>query len=71
MREPVGYRDQLERLAELFPGREILTLREVSKMFGCHKQTILADPTFPAKRMGNKGKYYIPVAGLARWMVTK
>lgn len=71
MYEPDGYRQQLERLSEKFPGRETLTLAEVCKIFGCHKQTILADKTFPAKRIGNKGKYYIPIVGLARWMMSK
>lgn len=70
MREPDGYRDQLEHLAEKFPNKEVLTLLEVCEMLGCHRQTLLADKTFPAKRIGNKGKYYIPVVGLARWMMT-
>lgn len=30
-------------------------------MLNCHRQTLLADKTFPAKRIGNKGKYYIPI----------
>jgi hypothetical protein len=71
MREPDGYREQLERLAERFPGKEVLTINEVCKMLGCHRQTILADHTFPAKRIGNKGKYYISIVGLARWMMTR
>lgn len=70
MREPDGYREQLEHLAERYPGKEILSLSEVCGMLGCHRQTLLADNTFPAKRIGNKGKYYIPVVGLARWMMT-
>lgn len=70
MREPNGYRDQLERLAELFPGKEFLTIQEVCKILGCHRQTLLADKTFPAKQIGGKGKYYIPIVGLARWMMT-
>jgi hypothetical protein len=70
-REPDGYREQLEHLAERYPGKEVLTIQEICAMFGCHRQTLLADPTFPAKRIGNKGKYYIPVVGLARWMMTR
>jgi len=69
-REPDGYRQQLEHLAERYPDREVLTIQEVTALLGCHRQTILADKTFPAKRIGNKGKYYIPVVGLARWMMT-
>lgn len=69
-REPDGYRQQLERLVELYPDKEVLTIQEVCKMLRCHRQTLLADKTFPVKRIGNKGKYYIPVAGLAWWMVS-
>lgn len=39
-------------------------------MMGCHRQTLLADKTFPAKQICGKGKYYIPIAGLARWLMT-
>ena len=28
-REPDGYRQQLERLAELYPGKEVLSIQEV------------------------------------------
>ncbi|MDD2585492.1 MAG: helix-turn-helix domain-containing protein [Syntrophomonadaceae bacterium] len=70
MREPDEYRQQLERLAERYPGKEVLTIQEVCSMLGCHRQTLLADKTFPAKRINNKGKYYIPIVGLARWMMT-
>lgn len=70
MREPDGYRQQLEHLAEVFPEKEVLTIQEVCILLGCHRQTILADKTFPAKRIGNKGKYYIPIVKLAWWMAT-
>lgn len=69
-REPDGYREQLELLAERFPGKEVLSIQDVCKMFGCHRQTLLADKTFPRKQIGGKGKYYIPIVGLARWMLT-
>lgn len=68
MREPDGYREQLERLSECYPGIEVLTLPEVCKMLRRHRQTLLADKSFPAKRLGGKGKYYIPIVGLARWL---
>lgn len=69
MRELDGYRQQLERLAERYPGKEVLNMQEVCKMLRCHRQTLLADKTFPAKQIGGKGKYYVPVVGLARWMM--
>lgn len=69
-REPNGYREQLEHLSEKFPGKEVLSVQEVCSMLGCHRQTLLADKTFPAKQIRGKGKYYIPIVGLARWMMT-
>jgi hypothetical protein len=69
-REPDGYREQLEHFAELFPGREVFTLEEVCKMMGCHRQTLLSDKNFPAKRLGGKGKYYIPAVRLAKWLTS-
>lgn len=69
MREPDGYREQLEHLAGRYPSREVLTIQEVCSMLNCHRQTLLADKTFPARRIGNKGKYFIPITLLARWMV--
>lgn len=71
MREPDGYREQLKRLTELFPGKEVLTIQEVCKMFHCNRRKLLADKTFPVKQINGQGKYYIPIVGLARWMMTK
>lgn len=70
MREPDGYREQLERLAELFPGKEVLSINEVCKMFRCNRRKLLTDKTFPIKRFNGQGTYYIPIVGLARWMTT-
>jgi hypothetical protein len=67
-REPVDYRDQLERLTALYPGREILNLAEVCTMLRCSRQTLLADKLFPAKRVGSKGKYCISIVRLAKWL---
>lgn len=71
MREPDGYRQQLEYLTERYPDKDILTIVDVCKMFGCHRQTLLADKTFPAKRINGKGKYFISIVSLARWMMTR
>lgn len=56
MREPDGCREQLGRL------------NDVCKMFGCHRHKLLGDKNFPAKQIGGKGKYYIPIVKLARYM---
>jgi len=69
-REPEGYRIQLEHLTQRYPGREVISLQEVCEMLKCGRRKLLADKTFPVKQVGGKGKYYIPVVGLARWMTT-
>lgn len=67
--EPYGYREQLELLAEHYPGKTMIKIQDVCQMFGCGRRTLLADKTFPAKQIGGKGTYYIPIAGLALWMM--
>lgn len=68
MRESDGYREQLERLVEKFPDKEVLSMKEVQKMMHCQSRTLLADKSFPAKRIGSRGKYVIPIVSLARWL---
>ena len=72
-REKEGFRDQLERLTEKFPGRECLTIEEASKLLQVHRQTLLQDKDFPAQKVGaarasRGGKYIVPLVGLARWL---
>jgi hypothetical protein len=38
MREPDGYREQLEHLVERFPGKEVLSIKEVCEMFHCNRR---------------------------------
>lgn len=71
MREPDGYREQLERLTERFPGKETLTMQEVCAVVGCYRRTLLSDKSFPAKRIGKKGIYVISIVKLAWWMASK
>ena len=70
MREPVGYREQLEHLAQRYPDQEVLGLQEVCQMLKCGRRKLLADKNFPVKQVGGKGKYYVPIVGLARWLVS-
>ena len=63
------YREQLARLAESYPGKEVLSIQEVCKMFGCNRRKLLADRSFPAKQICGKGKYFVPLPMLAKWMV--
>lgn len=72
-REKEGFREQLARLDEIFPGKEAIGICEVSKMLGVYRATLLHDKTFPARKIGetNKpmgGKYIVPKVALARWM---
>lgn len=71
MREPASYRQQLEFLSERYPNQELLSIQEACRMFSCGRRKLLADKTFPAKQIGGKGKYYIPIPGLAWWMASK
>lgn len=73
-REKEGFREQLARLDELFPGKEVLSMNEVCAMLRTDRRTILRDKTFPAKKIGGTGgkefdgRYAVPKVGLARWM---
>lgn len=65
-REKEGFREQLQRLTELYPGREMITIQEASDLTGYHRRTLLKDKSFPRKMIGNR--YSIPLVQLARWM---
>jgi len=70
VREPDGYREQLEHLTQRFPGKEVLSIQEVCKMFRCNRRKLLTDKTFPVKQFNGQGTYYIPIVKLAWWMAT-
>lgn len=53
-REPDGYREQLEFLAERYLGRDTLTIPEVCKIFKCGRKKLLVDKSFPVKQFNNK-----------------
>ena len=65
-REKEGFREQLARLDEKFPGRECISLKESCTLLDCYRTTLLEDKTFPRKKMGSK--YAIPLVSLARWL---
>ena len=74
-REVNGYREALELLRELYPGRSTLRLNEAAEAMGVHTQTIAAairrkKNPLPAQNIsrGAKNKsYLIPITALARW----
>lgn len=72
-REKEGFREQLERLDETFPGREVLKLEECCRYLGLYRRTLLGDKTFPARKTGEirnsmSGTYIVPKVALARWL---
>lgn len=69
-KEKEGFREQLERLCELFPERETISMPEACKVVGLCRDTLLQDKTFPAKKPGNRrnGKIVVPLVALARWL---
>lgn len=64
--EKPAYRDTLERLRELYPGKENLSMPECERYFRSNRRTLLKDKTFPAKKIGRD--YIIPIVSLARYL---
>ena len=74
-REANGYRELLELLMQLYPGRTALKVPEAAAALGVHTQTITAainrkrNP-LPAQNIGGGSRnksYLIPISALARW----
>ena len=72
MREKEGYREQIERLAEIYPGKVALTVVEAASVLGIDKRTVLLliqrkklASTDISKGQKNK-RYIIPITAIAR-----
>lgn len=66
-REKEAYRDNLERILEAFPGKEILTQKDIAGWLHMDPRTVRQ--VFPMKGGGTKGSTcWISVASLARAM---
>jgi hypothetical protein len=63
--EKRDYRDNLERISKRFSG-ELISLPEVVGYLGCDKRTLMADKTFPSKKVG--GRYFVTAVALAKWL---
>jgi hypothetical protein len=63
--EKRDYRDNLERISKRFSG-ELISLSEVVGYLGCDKRTLMADKTFPSKKVG--GRYFVTIVALAKWL---
>lgn len=64
--EKPAYRDTLERLMELFPGKEILTLKDCEQYFRADRRTLLQDKNFPVRKKGRRR--VVPIILLARYL---
>lgn len=53
-REKLSYRDNLERLNEMFPDKELLTRVDVAKFTGLHRQTVAKWFSFSCHGMTSK-----------------
>lgn len=72
MREKEGYREQIERLAEIYPGKIALTVIEAANVLGIDKRTVMVliqrkklAATDISKGAKNK-RYIIPITALAK-----
>jgi len=66
-REKEAYRDNLERIIAAFPGREILTQKDIAKWLHMDSKTV--QKVFPMKGGGVQGATcWISIATLARAM---
>jgi len=65
-REKPLFRANLERLRELYPDREVLTMSETCKLLRMDRRTILQDKNCPANKVC--GKYIVPLAKLASFL---
>ena len=60
-REKESYRDNIERIKEMYPNKELLTTNDVSRFTGLYKATV-------KKKFEFAKNGYISVASLARQM---
>ena len=73
MRDKQGYREQIERLAEIYPNRITVSLTEAASVLGIDKRTLMC--LIEKRKLhaidvstGSKNRHYIiPVTALARF----
>lgn len=69
--EKEGYREALNMIMDMYPGRMALSVKEVAAVTGSNIGTVYeatkrAKKPLPSKKLG--GKIVIPITQLARWM---
>ena len=65
-REKELFRDNLERVTEIFGEAELIPIQEVGKFLGCCYRTLQNQKDFPAKKVGHR--VYVAKVALARWL---
>ena len=65
-KEKVDYRDNLEMLQAMFPGKMTISIQEACSLLNREKRSLLGDRSFPAQKVG--GRYAVPIVGLARYL---
>lgn len=65
-REKPDFREQLDRLLQRFPGREMIEVKEAAAVIGCDFRTLVRDKNFPTRQLGTR--YVVPLVSMARWM---
>lgn len=65
-REFEDYRDNIELLKGLFPGKVTLTVEEAATVIGCDKRTIVGNNNVPVVRVGRR--VAVPLVGLAKYL---
>ena len=75
MREKTNYREQLEVLTKLYPGKVTLSVSETSRALGIDRKTVTAlieKNVLPATNvgLGKQNKFYIiPITAIAKFSV--
>lgn len=74
--ELAGYRENIEMLQDLFPGRMTIDLPECAQVLGVNIKTVYESikpyrkNPIPTQVVGGR-KRVVPIVGLARWMCKK
>lgn len=64
--EKATYHEQLTALREKFPEGELIGIRDAARYIGCDHRSLLADRSFPLKKIGQY--YKVSIINLARWL---
>lgn len=60
------FRDNLVRLDQNFPGRDLIPIRDAAKYVGCNYRTLLNTKGFPVRKLGVY--WVVPKVQLASWL---